>query len=38
MMLAPEISDGSSFAMNIDGADYSGYTVSDVQNIFTVEE
>ncbi|MBQ8297108.1 MAG: carbohydrate-binding domain-containing protein [Ruminococcus sp.] len=38
MMLAPEIAVGSTFALNVNGAQYGDYSVADVQNIFTITE
>lgn len=36
MMLSPDISQGASFSVNANGKSYSGYTVSGIQNVFTL--
>lgn len=36
LMLSPDITTGSSFAMSLGDEEYSGYTVSAIQNVFTL--
>lgn len=37
LMLSPDIRSGSSFVANLNGADSAVFTVTDTQNVFTVE-
>ncbi|MBE6861929.1 MAG: carbohydrate-binding domain-containing protein [Ruminococcus sp.] len=36
LILSPDIKTGSSFSMKLGTENYSGYTVSDIQNVFTL--